>query len=96
MQLGSDLLFWYHYTQAFKQVILKDRYIPAFKYRQLKKATKKTKQSAAVSRSRISSTLLFLQAAYDASISPTARTRTIRVLRHLIRTYYMFIQTETT
>jgi len=46
IQLGSDLLFWYHYTQAFKQVILKDRYIPAFKYRQLKKATKKTKQSA--------------------------------------------------
>ncbi len=40
-QLGSDLLFWYHYTQAFKLIIFKDQYIPAFKYRQLK--TKKTK-----------------------------------------------------
>ena len=46
IQLGSDLLFWYHYTQTFKQVILKDRYIPAFKYRQLAKATKATKQKA--------------------------------------------------
>lgn len=35
IQLGSDLLFWYHYTQAFKQVILKDQYIPALKYREL-------------------------------------------------------------
>ncbi|HLP88393.1 MAG TPA: DEAD/DEAH box helicase [Nostocaceae cyanobacterium] len=41
IQLGSDLLFWYHYTQDFKEVILKDQYIPAFKYREL--ATKTTK-----------------------------------------------------
>ncbi|MGF1603788.1 MAG: DEAD/DEAH box helicase [Thermosynechococcaceae cyanobacterium] len=34
IQLGADLLFWYHYTQAFRSVILKDQYIPAFKYRQ--------------------------------------------------------------
>jgi SNF2 family DNA or RNA helicase len=34
-QLGSDLLFWYHYTQAFKEIILKDHYIPALKYREL-------------------------------------------------------------
>lgn len=39
IQLGSDLLFWYHYTQAFKQVILKDHYIPALKYRQRAKST---------------------------------------------------------
>ena len=32
--LGADLLFWYRYSQSFKQVILKDQYIPAFKYRQ--------------------------------------------------------------
>ncbi|RCJ29141.1 helicase [Nostoc minutum NIES-26] len=46
LQLGSDLLFWYHYTQAFKPVILKDQYIPALKYRQLEtaKTKKKTKQ----------------------------------------------------
>ncbi len=35
IQLGSELLFWYHYTQFFKQVILKDQYIPALKYREL-------------------------------------------------------------
>ncbi|TYQ23571.1 DEAD/DEAH box helicase [Pseudanabaena sp. UWO311] len=46
VQLGSDLLFWYHYTQAFKQIILKDQYIPAFKYRELEvKANKATKTS---------------------------------------------------
>jgi SNF2 family DNA or RNA helicase len=43
IQLGSDLLFWYHYTQAFKQVILKDQYIPALKYRQLEAAGTKKK-----------------------------------------------------
>ncbi|TVP60877.1 MAG: DEAD/DEAH box helicase [Nodularia sp. (in: Bacteria)] len=43
VQLGSDLLFWYHYTQAFKEVILKDQYIPALKYRQLAAATTKKK-----------------------------------------------------
>ena len=35
LQFGSDLLFWYHYTQSFKQIILKDQYIPALKYREL-------------------------------------------------------------
>ncbi len=57
VQLGSDLLFWYHYTQAFKQIILKDQYIPAFKYRELAiqpaKGTRKTsakvkKEAAAI------------------------------------------------
>ncbi|MEO0844056.1 MAG: ATP-dependent helicase, partial [Cyanobacteria bacterium J06643_5] len=41
-QLGSDLLFWYHYTQAFKPIIFKDQYIPALKYRKLE--TTKTKR----------------------------------------------------
>ncbi|MEM7555558.1 MAG: DEAD/DEAH box helicase [Cyanobacteria bacterium P01_A01_bin.84] len=47
-QLGSDVLFWYHYTQAFKPIILKDQYIPAFKYRQLEAITtkKKSKQKS--------------------------------------------------
>ncbi len=35
VQLGADLLFWYHYTQAFKQVIFKDQYIPALKYQEI-------------------------------------------------------------
>lgn len=33
-QFGADLLFWYYYTQAFKQVILADQYIPALKYQE--------------------------------------------------------------
>ena len=48
IQLGADLLFWYHYTQSFKQVILKDQYIPALKYRELstkKGKSQKTSQS---------------------------------------------------
>ncbi|MBD2464255.1 DEAD/DEAH box helicase [Oscillatoria sp. FACHB-1407] len=36
IQLGSDLLFWFHFTQAIKRIILKDQYIPALKYRELK------------------------------------------------------------
>jgi SNF2 family DNA or RNA helicase len=35
LQFGSDLLFWHHYTQFFKQIILKDRYIPALRYREI-------------------------------------------------------------
>jgi SNF2 family DNA or RNA helicase len=42
MQLGADLLFWYTYTQFFKQIIYKDQYIPALKYRSLN-AAKSTK-----------------------------------------------------
>ncbi len=47
-QLSSDLLFWYHYTQAFKSVIIKDQYIPGFKYRQLEitQTKKKGKQKS--------------------------------------------------
>ncbi|MDM8559350.1 DEAD/DEAH box helicase [Candidatus Parabeggiatoa sp. HSG14] len=35
IQLGTDFIFWYHYTQFFKQIILKDQYIPALKYREI-------------------------------------------------------------
>ncbi|MEL6402255.1 MAG: DEAD/DEAH box helicase [Cyanobacteria bacterium J06607_6] len=43
VQLGADLLFWYHYTQTFKQVILRDQYIPALKYHRLAAAETATK-----------------------------------------------------
>jgi SNF2 family DNA or RNA helicase len=46
IQLGSDLLFWYHYTQAFTEVIFQDQYIPALKYRQLEKVTTKSKKKS--------------------------------------------------
>ena len=47
LQLGNDLLFWFHFTQALKRVMLKDHYIPALKYRALgasnpKRAKKKS------------------------------------------------------
>jgi SNF2 family DNA or RNA helicase len=35
IQMGSDLLFWFHYTQALKRIIFKDQYIPALKYREI-------------------------------------------------------------
>ncbi|HEY9616297.1 MAG TPA: DEAD/DEAH box helicase [Microcoleaceae cyanobacterium] len=38
VQLGSDLLFWFHYTQALKRLLFKDQYIPALKYRELEAA----------------------------------------------------------
>src|SRR6476469_4616721 len=43
--IGSDLLFWYYYTQSFKQIILKDQYIPAFKYREITDDKGKRKQT---------------------------------------------------
>ncbi|MBE9041138.1 SNF2 helicase-associated domain-containing protein, partial [Oscillatoriales cyanobacterium LEGE 11467] len=36
IQFGSDLLFWYHYVQFFREILLKDQYIPALTYRELK------------------------------------------------------------
>ncbi len=47
VQLGADLLFWFHYTQALKRIIFNDQYIPSLKYRELKaaKATGKSSQA---------------------------------------------------
>ncbi|MEO0455775.1 MAG: DEAD/DEAH box helicase [Cyanobacteria bacterium P01_A01_bin.114] len=46
VQLGSDLLFWYHYTQSLKQVIQRDQYIPAMRYRELAASPKKGRSKA--------------------------------------------------
>jgi SNF2 family DNA or RNA helicase len=35
LQFGADLLFWYHYSQSFQEIIRKDRYIPALKYQEI-------------------------------------------------------------
>ena len=45
-QLGADLLFWYYYTQAFKPIILKDRYIPSLRYHQPQAKKGNRKRSA--------------------------------------------------
>jgi SNF2 family DNA or RNA helicase len=66
IQLGSDLLFWYYYTQAFKQVILKDRYIPAFKYREI--SSKKGKGKPSQTTFEIYSTWEIISELYENSI----------------------------
>jgi SNF2 family DNA or RNA helicase len=42
VQFGSDLLFWHHYTQSFKPIILRDQYIPSLRYREFSAAPAKT------------------------------------------------------
>lgn len=44
--LGIDLLFWYYYTQNFRQIILKDQYIPALKYREINTKKKSSKSKS--------------------------------------------------
>lgn len=50
IQLGSDLLFWFHFTQTLKRIIYKDQYIPALKYRELEapKASKSKRKSTKI------------------------------------------------
>jgi SNF2 family DNA or RNA helicase len=45
IQFGADLLFWYHYTQSLQEVILKDRYIPALKYREVVESKSRSKKT---------------------------------------------------
>ena len=46
LQMGSDLLFWLHFTQALKRIIFKDHYIPALKYRPLARLKSPGKKAA--------------------------------------------------
>ncbi|MFM2311699.1 MAG: hypothetical protein RLZZ04_975, partial [Cyanobacteriota bacterium] len=69
IQLGSDLLFWYHYTQAFSEVILKDQYIPALKYRQLSAVATKGKKKTQKSQSyEIYATWSIISEQYEADL----------------------------
>jgi SNF2 family DNA or RNA helicase len=52
VQLGADLLFWYHYTQFLKQIILTDQYIPALKYRPLPAAESKSSSTKRSTRTK--------------------------------------------
>ncbi|NEO87275.1 MAG: DEAD/DEAH box helicase [Spirulina sp. SIO3F2] len=47
VQIGEDLHFWFHFTQALKRLIHKDQYIPALKYRELAASKTKRKSSQA-------------------------------------------------
>jgi SNF2 family DNA or RNA helicase len=42
IQIGSDLLFWYHYCQSFKSVINRDQFIPSLTYRDITPAKQKS------------------------------------------------------
>jgi hypothetical protein len=56
VQMGTDLLFWHHYSQALKQLFFKDQYIPALKYRELAAAaTKATAQASSTAKKRAAS-----------------------------------------
>jgi len=44
--LGIDLLFWCYYSQNFRQIILKDQYIPALQYRGINTKQKSSKSSS--------------------------------------------------
>lgn len=46
IQFGSDLLFWYHYSQRLKQILLKDQYIPSLKYQEVPQKKEKKRQKA--------------------------------------------------
>ena len=67
MQLGADLLFWYHYTQSFKSIILKDQYIPAFKYREI--AAKQGSSKKAKPSFEIYPSWDIISASYEAKLS---------------------------
>ena len=59
IQLGADLLFWFHYTQALKRIIFKDQYIPALTYRELvppKSSEVKGKSAKSAEETAVSST----------------------------------------
>jgi SNF2 family DNA or RNA helicase len=66
IQLGADLLFWYHYSQSFKQIILKDQYIPALKYREI--SEKKGRSKKATQSFEIYPTWELISEAYNSKI----------------------------
>jgi SNF2 family DNA or RNA helicase len=45
LQMGADLLCWYHYSQSIQELLQKDRYIPALKYREQSPAKGKSKKT---------------------------------------------------
>nr|MDQ6908799.1 SNF2-related protein [Chloroflexota bacterium] len=65
-QLGADLRFWYQYTQAFKQIVARDQYIPALQYRELPAVVNKKGKSA--DRSALIPAWEMLSERYEAAI----------------------------
>ena len=74
IQLGSDLLFWFHYTQALKRILFKDQYIPALKYRELQPAkTAGTKRKTAQPKATASSAKATAKTAAKATTAKATR-----------------------
>jgi len=68
VQLGADLLFWFHFTQALKRIIFKDQYIPAWKYREVLHSI--PKKSAKVPKERTAKQSKTKQAIADIELYP--------------------------
>lgn len=77
IQLGSDLLFWFHYTQALKRIIFRDQYIPALKYRDLEPAKLARKKRATSASRKTSPQTRRSTAKTAAKTKATATTQTI-------------------
>jgi hypothetical protein len=45
IQMGADLLCWYYYSQSIQELLHKDRYIPALKYREQAPPKSKSKKT---------------------------------------------------
>ena len=67
-QLGSDLLFWYHYSQALKGIFAKDHYIPALHYRELAPFAKTKKKGATPGRFDLFPGWELISEGYEAAI----------------------------
>jgi SNF2 family DNA or RNA helicase len=46
IQMGADLLCWYHYSQSIQELLHKDRYIPTLQYREQAPPTGKGKKTS--------------------------------------------------
>jgi len=55
IKLGSDLLFWVHFSQALKHVLRRDQYIPALRYRERAKQQPSKPQTASTTKKRVAS-----------------------------------------
>ena len=65
-QLGADVLFWYRYTQLLKSIIVRDQYIPAFRWCSLASPT--SRRGRGVEKLEAYPAWELLSEAYDAAI----------------------------
>jgi SNF2 family DNA or RNA helicase len=79
IQLGADLLFWFHYTQALKQIVFKDQYIPALTYREL--ATPKASETKRKSAKSTEETVVSATKTKGRQAKTTTTTNTQRVAK---------------